>query len=226
MFIPDLHFPYHLDDAIKFCIKVKDDFNIPTENVFQAGDMEDNFFLGAYPKGADMPHTPDQELEHARKLIKEMGKAFPMLNICSSNHASRYFRKAAGGELPTQVLRSYRELFNYPSLWDVQECYVVNTKKPFIAFHGEGFSDKTGRSQIMHFGMSTVFGHLHSGATVTWMNTHTQDLWAMNAGCLIDHSQYCFHYAKQAKLKPSLGVGVILDNGRCPIWVPYYPGVV
>jgi hypothetical protein len=221
LIIPDIHFPYHLNDAIKFCKSVQELFKVPEDNVIQLGDMEDNFFLGAYPKGADMLHTPDQELEEARKHIREMAKAFPMLSICTSNHASRYYRKAAGGELPTQVLRNYKELFEYPKGWDVQECFVTNTKMPFLSFHGEGYSDRTGRTQALHFGMSTAFGHLHGGAGVNWVNTHSQDIWGMNCGCLIDNEQYCFQYAKHSKIKPSLGVGIVIDSGRCPIWIPY-----
>ncbi len=219
-----MHAPYHHHKALDFCKNVQELYQIPEENIFSVGDFEDNFFLGAYPKGSDFPHTPNQELELARKIIKEWAKAFPLLHMCHSNHASRYYRKAAGGELPTQVLRSYKELFRYPSGWDVEECFVPNVKKPFMVCHGEEFSGiNAARSHALAYGISVAHGHSHSSAGVQYINTKTQDLWGMNVGCLIDDEQYCFAYAKHARNKVSLGVGVVLDSGRFPFFVPLNP---
>lgn len=222
LILPDAHLNYEHPKALEFAIATKELFDIPDENIFQLGDLEDNFWAGQYPKGSDFPHTPNQELEITREKIKEWGKAFPLLKICHSNHQSRFYRKAAGGELPSQVLRNYRELFEYPKTWDVQECFVVNTKKQFMLTHGEELGSGPGAMTraINLYGISTAYGHLHSAAGVLHLNTTTQDLWAMNCGCLIDPTQYCFQYAKHARLKPSLGVGVVLNSGTTPIFIP------
>jgi hypothetical protein len=216
--IPDCHLPYEHPKALEFCVKLQDLFQVAPEDVFHLGDLEDNFYLGQWPKGADYPHTPNQEVERAREKIKEWGRAFPKMKICESNHASRYFRKASASEIPSQMLRTYREFFDYPKGWDVQECFLLKDKTEVLLFHGEGFANPQQAS--VHFGKNVVTGHFHSKAGVWWSETMVNRIYAVNSGCLIDYEQYAFHYAKHAKFKPSLGATILMDGFRVPFYVP------
>jgi hypothetical protein len=169
-----------------------------------------------------MPHTPNQEIENARRKIQEWARAFPLLKICESNHASRYFRKASASELPSQMLRTYKEFFAYPKKWEVEECYIlkslVHNMPSTMLFHGEGFRNPL--QAATHFGMNTVTGHFHSSAGVWWLDTIVNRLYAVNSGCLIQNDLYPFSYAKHCKNKPSLGATVLLDDLRCPLFIP------
>ena len=58
-------------------------------------------------------------------------------------------------------------------------------------------------------------------AQVIPVRTHQQSLWAMCVGALIDREAVAFEYGKPLAWQPCLGVGVVLDGGRMPVWVPY-----
>jgi hypothetical protein len=158
----------------------------------------------------------------ARKKIKDWAKAFPMLKICRANHEDRLIKKAIEAQLPSDVVKSIREVYNYPTLWDIQECFVPNIKHKFICLHGDGngLSSTTLTNNPRQFGMSVAFGHFHSQASIMHMSTQTMDVWSFNAGCIVDEASFVFEYGNKAKFKPSIGCGVILDEGRCPIWIP------
>jgi hypothetical protein len=125
-------------------------------------------------------------------------------------------------ELPSQLLRSYQEIFEYPPTWKLDEHFIVcATKHEFVVQHGEGFSGNRGHiDAAMANGISTVIGHLHSFASVSHIKTKHQEIWAVNSGCLIDQDAFAFEYSKHSKFKATIGATVILDGGRFPIFVP------
>lgn len=222
LLIPDAHIPFEHPKALEFLINVKDLYQIPDENVICLGDLLDLYHFSRYPKGADYPITPNQEIEMARVKVKQWAKAFPVLQICSANHEARLWKKAIEAELPSVVMKSLNDIFQYPKTWDIQECFVPNVKHRFICLHGDGqgLSATTLTNNPRQFGMSVAFGHFHSQASIMHLSTQTLDCWSFNVGCIVDESQFCFEYGSKAKFKPSIGCGVIMDEGRCPIWIP------
>jgi hypothetical protein len=222
LIIPDSHIPFEHPNALKFLLNVKELYQIPDENVISLGDLLDLYHFSRYPKGADYKITPIQEIEIARDKIKEWAKAFPLLKICSANHEARLWKKAIEAELPSAVMKDIKEIFGYPRLWDIEECFVVNTKNKFICLHGDGngLSPRTLDNNPKQFGMSVAFGHFHSLASIMHISTQTMDVWSFNVGCIIDESSFVFEYGNKAKFKPSIGCGVILDEGRCPVFIP------
>jgi hypothetical protein len=220
--IPDLHFPFEHKLALPFCKEVQKDFNIPEENVYSLGDIEDQYNFGRWPKDPDRKHTAAQELESTRETIRKWGRAFPLLKVCESNHGTRIYKKAFDAELPSQVIRSIEEIFEYPKGWVLKEHFVIcATKAEFALQHGDNYSGPVGHRQAaIDNGMSTIIGHLHSNAGVNWIETKHQRIFAVNSGCLIDTDAYAFAYGKHSRGKPCIGVTVVLDGGRFPIWVP------
>lgn len=208
--------------ALEFLCSVRDLYQIPPENTLALGDLLDLFHFSKYPKGADFPITPVQEIEMAREKIKLWQREFPILKICLANHEERLQKRVSEADLPSSVVRSIAEIFQYPKDWEIRECFVPNTKNPFVALHGDsnGQSSITLTNNPRQFGMSCVFGHFHSLASIMHVNTLTLDMWSFNAGCLIDETSFAFSYGNKAKFKPSIGCGVILDEGRTPIWLP------
>jgi len=222
LIIPDYHAPFGHPRALEFCKQLQSDFNVPKENVYCLGDFEDQYNLGRWPKSADRKHTAVQEIEITKDEVKKWAKAFPLLNMCTSNHGSRIAKKAFDAELPSQLLRNYEEIFSYPKGWNLKEEFIVcATKHEFVVQHGEGFSGVKGHiDAAMTNGISTCIGHLHSFAGVSHIKTKHQEIWAVNSGCLIDQESYAFEYSKHSKFKATIGAAVILDGGRWPIWVP------
>lgn len=208
--------------ALRFCKEVCKDFGIPRDNVASLGDESDLFHGGKWPKGADYPHTPTQEIEEARKKIRIWGAAFPEMKICDSNHMTRWHRKAFDAEIPSQIIRGLQEVYEYPEGWTFADHHVIDAgKSKFRLQHGEGFTGPGGaRAAAIDNGMSTVIGHLHSHAGVQWIKTAGQEIFGVNSGCLIDPQAYAFRYGDKSRNKPCLGVTVVLDGGRFPIWIP------
>lgn len=222
LFISDAHEKFAHPKALAFCVSLMDEFSIPQENVYGAGDMEDNHNFGRWLLSPDRPDSGIQEVFDTRKKIKLWGEAFPLLKQCESNHMARIAKKAFEASIPSIFLKEYKEIFEYPPGWQMQEEYVVfASKHEFCLQHGDGFSGSQGHIKAaMANGMSTAIGHLHCFAGVTHINTRHQRIWAANAGCLIDSKAYAFEYGKHHVNKPTIGTLVILDGGRWPIWVP------
>jgi hypothetical protein len=51
--------------------------------------------------------------------------------------------KAAGAEIPSQVLRSYEEIFQMPAGWKWKDRWIFNVKHPFALDHGMDLGGKT-----------------------------------------------------------------------------------
>ncbi len=69
---------------------------------------------------------------------------------------------------------------------------------------------------------STVIGHLHAFGGVSHINTWgSSPRWGMNVGCMIDSKAIAFEYGKLSRNRETLGVGVVVDDGKTPIFVPY-----
>ena len=223
LIIPDIHIPMEHKNALKFFLKLKDDYNIPDQNVYSVGDFLDEFHFGAYPKGADFPITPIQEIEIARKKIKEWGKAFPLLNICMGNHEERLMKRVFEAELPSVIVKSLREIYQFPSLWTLEECFVLPTKSPVLVIHGHGEGIKASNlaRNALQFGMSVAFGHFHSMGGVQYLETLTLNkVFGMCVAACVDRESFAFKYGRNAANKVTNGAGVILDNGRTALFHP------
>lgn len=221
LIVGDLHVPFENEKALQFCIALKKEYKVPDENVLFTGDEVDYYYGSLFEKDPDATKTANQEIEDARKTLRQWYRAFPIARVCNSNHGLRWYKKFFKSQIPTQLLRDYAEIIQAPSTWKWADKWRINTKHPFILSHGMGFSGKDGaRNAAMLNGMSTVIGHLHSHAGVQHIKTSGLNLWAMNAGCLIDEESYAFSYSKYDKFKATLGSSVVLNDGGLPIWIP------
>lgn len=222
--ISDTQEPFGARHSITFIREVKRFFGILDENMMHAGDELDCLTGGMYPKDPDGDFTPKGEIHAGQERMKEYYDAFPLMNLAVSNHGLRWIKKATAAEIPSQLMRSYREIFKFPEGWQWREEWIIKAKYSWRLIHGMGYSGKDGaRNATIDAGISTVIGHLHSHAGVNYIQTQGRAdmIWAMNVGCLIDPESYAFKYGKYSRFKGCRGIGVILDDGRMPVWVPY-----
>lgn len=218
LFISDVHLPFEHKHALAFVKKMREEFEVPHENVYSVGDLADLYNFSRWPKSPDAKHTVNQELEAVREKLRKWQAAFPEMKICQSNHDSRIMKKAMGAELPSQIVKSFEEIFELPKEWELAEQFVVcSNQGEFIVEHGESWTSMNGlREAVLHYGISVVKGHTHVRAGVTHIWTKHQRLWGLDVGCLIDDSQYSFEYSKFNKLKSVIGCGVLVAG------VPYF----
>lgn len=221
--IPDLQIPFENEKALSFCASLKRHYGVPDENVLNVGDETDGYHGGSWPKDPNGTLTPRGEIAVAREKLKEWAGVFPEMKLAISNHGLRWMRKASGAEIPSEVIRNYEEIFQMPSGWKWKEEWKFSDlKTPFRMVHGQGYSGVNGhRNAAIDAGISTIIGHLHASGAVSYINTMGgKQIWAVNAGCLIDVDAYAFEYGKYSRNKPVLGATVICDSGRIPIWIP------
>jgi hypothetical protein len=222
--VPDLQIPFEAERALEFCLYLKKHYGIVDENVLNVGDELDCYHGGRWPKDPNGAYSSVGELDASKRKLKEWYKAFPLMKLAISNHGLRWVRKATAAEIPEQMLRSYQEIIDAPEGWRWQaEWKFTNIKHPFRMVHGLGYSGINGhRNAAIDSGMSTIIGHLHSHAAVSYLRTlGGLKIWACNAGSLIDPEAYAFEYGKESRLKPCLGAVVIFNEGSTPLFIPY-----
>ena len=222
MVISDLQIPFEHPKALQFCKYVKRHFKIKNENVLCVGDEIDAYYGGLWKKSIQASVTAQQELEQSIDTIRKWGKRFPEMKLAISNHGTRWQRKAFEAEILSQMIRRYEDVIDAPSGWKWKKEWIIKgSKKTFRMCHGDDWSGQhPGIQAVMHTGMSSIMGHFHSIAEINHIKTVGFNEWGMVVGSLIDAEQFAFEYQRKAKKKPVLGVGVILDGGMTPLFVP------
>jgi len=223
LFISDTQIPFEAPGALPFVRSVCRDFKIPKNAIFHVGDEVDHYFGGGWDKDPDASHTPESEIREARQKLKAWYKAFPEMRLAVSNHGIRWAKKASLAGIPSQMMKAYQEILGAPKGWIWKDHWNIKMDKRTVhMFHGMGYSGPTAyRQACIDKGVSVVFGHLHSTAGISHVATDNGARWGMCVGSLIDPKAYAFNYAKQAKFKPWIGVGVVVDGGLTPILIPY-----
>lgn len=222
LLISDLQIPFEAQNALKFCLAVAKEYRIKPENVYCVGDEVDQYFGSAFKRDPDGWHTANSELSATRDKLRKWYRTFPQMKLAISNHGLRWAKKAWEAEIPSQMLIPYQKLIEAPKTWVWKEQWIIKAEKPFRMIHGMGYSGMAGHiNAAIDGGINTAIGHIHSFPGVNHIQRSGLNLWAMNAGCLIDVDAYAFNYGKYNRNKPGLSVGVVLDGGRTPVVIPY-----
>jgi len=229
LIISDLQVPFEHAKSLEFCLSIKKEFQIPDINkdgspgIINIGDELDQYFGSQYLKDPSVNMSAIDEINISKKKLRAWYRAFPKMALCTSNHGLRWVKKAVDAEIPSQLLRPYKEIIEAPDGWVWKDEWRFKWKYPFRAIHGMGYSGQNGaRNAAIDAGISTVIGHLHAHAGISMVNTYGSDrtIWAMNVGSLIDIEAFCFNYGKYSRNKPNLGCGVVIDDGKTPIFIP------
>lgn len=201
------------------------EYNISKYNIINVGDELDHYFGSHYPKDPEARLSALDEIDASKRILREWYRAFPYMHIATSNHGQRWVKKAVQAEIPSQLLKSYQEIIEAPDTWRWKDEWVFKAKnKTFRVIHGSEYSGVSGaRNAAIDSKISTVLGHIHSHAGVVHIKTngYSEQIWAMNVGCLIDTKQFAFQYSRANRNQATLGCGVILDGGKTPIFVPF-----
>lgn len=224
LLIPDLQIPFEADGSLEFCRKIKKEFDIPDENVLNVGDEVDQYFGSLYKKNPNSPISAIGELDLSIKKLREWYKAFPKMKLAISNHGMRWAKRAVEAEIPSQMIRAYQDILDAPKGWAWKQEWIFKTEWPFRMIHGMGYSGQAGaRNAAIDSGMSTVMGHLHAHAGISYIKTNDKDsfMWGFNVGCLIDNDSFAFEYNKQDRNKPIRGCGIVVENGKTPVFFPF-----
>lgn len=219
--ISDLQIPFEHNQALDHCRYVQKQFSIPSNHILCVGDELDQYFGSLWKKNVNMKISAKEEIEISKAKLRKWYEAFPRMSLCLSNHGSRWMRKATEAEIPQEMIVSYQNIVEAPQGWRWARSWKVKSKYPFMMEHGDNWGGQfPHKNAALHNGISTVMGHHHTLAGVEFVKTAGLNVWGFVTGSLIDFESLAFEYAQKHKTKPQLGVGVIMDDGRWPLWVP------
>ena len=211
------------DPHLPFCKKLYLPFLKETQKkykckeIFCVGDLVDNHAI-SYHEHDPNGRSASDEMDQALKELKKWFKAFPVLSLCKGNHDILPKRRARSHGLPERMIRSYKEIFTLPKKWRHEWTFIHNG---FRVQHGTGYSGRFPHDMALKTNrMSTVIGHCHSVAGVSWSANERDLIWGMSVGCGIDRMKYPFWYGRDFKHKPIISCGVVLDNGKLPLLIP------
>ncbi len=185
--------------------------------VVQVGDIVDNHALSKYEHHPD-GYSPGNEVTMAIEKLKNWQKAFPKMHICIGNHDERIMKTALRSRIPSVILKSYREIFEFPSSWDYQKSYYFYDVK---FYHGMGLGGRypyiNGAIKNMK---SIVIGHFHTIAGTRYIKVADKTIFGMCVGCGINQENYAFSYSKDTIESPMIGCGVVAEGGKEAFFVP------
>lgn len=205
--IPDLHCSFQHPRAFEFIEQIY--FKWKCTEAVLLGDEIDAASFGKYPKDPD-GYSPGMELAIAIDELKKLYRIFPKMKVCTSNHTARPLKRAFEAGLPRALIRKYGEFLQAPDGWIWKDFWEIEGVR---YQHGEGFTGQSAHIQMARLHrQSVVHGHLHSFGGVTYLQGPNDRIFGLNAGCLIDETQYPFQYAKNLANRPTLGVGIVLDG--------------
>lgn len=210
--IGDTHLPFVVDGYLEFCREQQELFDCGT--VIHIGDILDwhySSFHGIEPA----TNGPDNEYLDALEMFKEWKRVFPVAKVTFGNHDLIPYRKMLASGLSLKTAKSWNELYEAPDTWEFAEKFIIDG---VMYTHGTNAA----LARMMNARISVVQGHCHSLQYVHWSQSEVNRLFAMQVGCGIDNEAYAFNYGKSFPKKPVLGCGVVLENGRIPITVPFH----
>lgn len=220
--ISDLQIPFEHPKALAHCQYLQKYYKIKKENIYCVGDELDQLFGGLYGKDPNGNLSAMTEIMISLEKLKEWYSVFPIMSVATSNHGSRWYRKAFEAEIPSILMRKYEEVIEAPKSWVWKKRFLVDaSKQKFIIEHGDDWGGQTPAAKAaLHYGISIACGHHHSKMQIIHQTTALKNTWSFVTGCMIDFEAYAFNYARTHSHKPAIGTGVIIDGGNIPLWHP------
>lgn len=205
--ISDMHHPYSHPDTVAFLTALKNKYKFDT--VVCIGDEIDNHAISFHDANPDLPSAGD-ELKQAIKALQPIYKLFPNVTVIESNHGSLVYRKALANGLPVAVFKSYNEILQAPKGWKWVFDTIVQTELgPIYLCHGKTSASGRLASQ---YGMSSIQGHFHEKAQITYISTPERLMFDAHTGCLADDKSLALGYNKVNPRRPIVSV-IIVING-------------
>lgn len=215
--IPDQHAPYQHPDALEFLADVAAKLR-PTR-VINLGDETDGHAMSFHDSDPNLD-SAGVELEKAKEFIQALAKMFPIQDVCHSNHGSLIYRRALKYGIPTQYIKTYRDIL-FPD--GGGEGWSWHERIPVILPNGDKLiyqhqSSGDILNNAAHERANIVQGHEHGDFYIRYRSSTSALYWAMVSGCLIDRKAYAFAYGKLFPKKPIIGCSAIIDSA--PLLIP------
>ena len=208
IFIPDLHSPFIKEGVLDWILDEQKKYNAGT--VIFAGDIIDGHAWSYHEHDVDGMSVGD-ELDAAKKQLREWYKAFPQAISLLGNHDLLIQRKAKTAGLSKHFIKDFGSIIDAPKAWEFKYEHILNNVLYHHGSIGDAFKVAKDRR------ISTCQGHLHSKTFVQWSVSDVDAIFGLQVGWGADRDKYAFDYGKSFVTKPVLSCGLILDKGQTPI---------
>lgn len=210
--LPDMHAPWvhwpAIERAARWAKKHKPDI------VVQLGDLIDAKSWSRWPGETD-DYSPDQEWAETVACLKKLYRLFPKMEILSGNHDRRHLIKAAESKIPSQLVRTFNEVFPFKGWnWhlDPRKKLILDTVNGKILFcHGDE-DGGTPLDKASFFGTSVVQGHDHKAA-INYRQVGDKFLFGVSAGNLMNPESKAADYNARSS-KGSVQGFLVVKNGN------------
>lgn len=210
LIISDTHAPYHHKGTLDFLADISNFYQ--PDRVIHLGDLADIYGVSDYPKDLEHPDTWKDEIKGLRKFTKQLGYLFPKMELMSSNHDDRPYKKSRVAGIPRELLVKYLDVIDAPAGWTLYDSLrirVEKTKEHWLFAHTIGGGSLLSAQTL---GYSVATGHTHTKFGCTAFNNGEKLVWGVDAGCFISDSGSPFKYNKNQMARPIRGCCIILDG--------------
>ena len=210
----DLHAPYQHKDTLDFLADVNREWK--PDRVIDMGDTLDQYAVSRYPKSPAADNVV-KELKKAKKVVRQLGKIFPKVDILKSNHCERLYQRATVAGIPREYLLPYATLIDAPDGWkwhDDLSLTINATREQLYLIHTKS---GTTLNLAKYYSSNVAVGHKHHSFGVQWFTTPKGTYFAIDVGCLISDKGYAFSYNKGQALRPTKGCFMIVEGVPVPI---------
>ncbi len=208
LFLPDLHAPFIKDGVLDWCLDEQKKYN--AGKIIFAGDIVDGHAWSYHEHDVDGMSVGD-ELESAKKQLKNWFKAFPNAISLLGNHDLLIQRKAKTFGLSKHFLRDFGDVLGAPKGWEFKLKHNENNVNYLHGAIGDAMKVATSSRT------SSCLGHFHSKTFVNWNVSDKDAIFGLQVGWAGDRTKYAFEYGKDFPSKPIISLGLILDKGRIPL---------
>jgi len=204
--IGDTHFPAVRKGYLEFCKNMYREWKC--NRVVHIGDVNDMHAISRFQAHPDAP-GPTEEYQLSYDMVQYWQKTFPFVDVCIGNHDKRLARQAAGVNISTSYLKTFKELWGTP-YWDWQFEHHIDG---VTYTHGSGRGGMYHAINIMKKKLcSVVAGHMHTRGTIYWQVNRERRIFAMNVGCGIDDHMVQFDYGEELPERSFIGCGVVIEG--------------
>lgn len=214
--IGDTHAPFTHTEYINFCEETANKMACGT--IVHIGDLVDGHAWNYHEKNP-RAYSAHAESELAQEEVDKWTNVFPEVKLCLGNHDLLVARKLQTIGLPPKFHKTFSEMWNLPKGWEVENSFEIDG---VYYTHGTGISGENGAFNLAkQHRTSAVIGHIHHAGYVKYSTNFRGDMiFGLQTGCGIDIEAYAFEYGKDYPKKPTLGCGVVTDNGNIGMFIP------
>ncbi len=209
--IGDVHAPCMRRGYVDFLNRVRDRYEC--NRVVCIGDLVDWHAISFHEKNPSLANA-EAEFAEAHRQVQSLSRAFPRADWLIGNHDALTERQANVVGLPSRVLKDYSELWEIK--WRTHPRFSKLIVDGVVYSHGD--SGRGGQNAALAQSKdnfrSTVIGHFHAQAGISWWANSDFRVFGLSTGCGVDASRMAFDYGKRFVAKPVLGCGVVLDGKR------------